>query len=584
MNPWPGCFWHRGCSYRKPQSKSGASMEQVAMNLMADLFSDKIASTGSTPGDPSNQLFRSLLEKSANSGKASSLNRGDRAAEETGTSTMESSLRRLGVPLGQLRLPKSAIPELTALLEGQGFNKEEIERLIASLSEKDGSIRIDRLFARLQKSEKSGKDNESFVIDAKDIPQIGEALAAMGLGAGKIKEIIESAFTRKGELSLEKLSGSLSAILPGVDSKSLLSSILERSQVQGSAKDLSKIAADPDVKKLVSDLAQAGQEGQKQIREEIGTLLREKGMQPQEIKSFLETLTASHARTISKNAGVDPEGARKAEADAKALMEKVVISSDRKPVTDETRERILQILQKEKVLGKEGLKKEWLQEEGISKTSGEQRAKSVTVDPMRVSEEKKTTLENGEAVGSRKPVQIDSKAGQTVEGMTGDLSAVRLQKSNSEAVAATSAREAVSLPDPLPKVIERMLWMIQGGEQKGRIHISPPELGRLDIDLVIKQGHLQAQLRAENPQVKELLDANLGQLKQQLADSGLVIDRFDVMIGLEQNPFSKEQTWTAGHQKGHSSRKEDEEESSSKTETGKPLTRRLSLSQIDMIV
>ncbi|MDD5205921.1 MAG: flagellar hook-length control protein FliK, partial [Desulfobacterales bacterium] len=394
----------------------------------------------------------------------------------------------------------------------------------------------------------------------------------------------ESAFTRKGELSLEKLSGSLAGTLPGVDSKSLLSSILERSQVQGSAKDISKIAADPDVKKLVCDLAQAGQEGQKQIREEIGALLREKGMQPQEVKSFLESLTVSHARTISKNAGVDPEGARKAEANAKALMEKVVISSERKPATDETRERILQILQKEKGLGKDGLKKEWLQEEGISKTSGEQRAKSVTVDPMRVSEAKKTTLENGEAVGSRKPAQSDSKAGQTVEGITGDLSAVRLQKVSSDAVAATSTREAVSLPDPLPKVIERMLWMSQGGEQKGRIHISPPELGRLDIDLVIKQGHLQAQLRAENPHVKELLDANLGQLKQQLADSGLVIDRFDVMIGLEQNPFSKEQAWTAGHQRGHSSRKEDEEESSSKTETGKPLTQRLSLSQIDMIV
>ena len=561
-------------------------MEQVALNLMADLFSDKIAATGSTPGDPSNQLFQSLLEKSANSGKASSLNRSDRAGEETGTATLESSLRRLGLPLGQLRLPKSAIPELAALLEGQGFNKEEIQSLIASLSEKDGSIRIDRLFARLQKSEKSGKDNESLVIDAKDIPQIGEALAAMGLGAGKIKEIIESAFTRKGELSLEKLSGSLSASLPGVDSKSLLSSILERSQIQGSAKDVSRIAADPDVKRLVNDLAlTSGQDGQKQIREEIGALLREKGMKPQEVKSFLETLTVSHARTISKSAGVDPEAARKAEADAKALMEKVVISSDRKPATDESRERILQILQKEKGLGKDGVKNEWFQEEGISKTSsGEQRAKSVTVDPMRVSEAKKTTLENGEAVGSRKPAQSDSKAGQTVEGITGDLSAVRLQKVSSGAVAATSTRESVSLPDPLPKVIERMLWMIQGGEQKGRIHISPPELGRLDIDVVIKQGHLQAQLRAENPHVKELLDANLGQLKQQLADSGLVIDRFDVMIGLEQNPFSREQAWTAGHQRGHSSRREDEEESSSKTETEKPLTQRLSLSQIDMIV
>ena len=81
--------------------------------------------------------------------------------------------------------------------------------------------------------------------------------------------------------------------------------------------------------------------------------------------------------------------------------------------------------------------------------------------------------------------------------------------------------------------------MIQGGEQKGRIHISPPELGRLDIDLVIKQGHLQAQLSAESPQVKELIEANLGQLKQHLADIGLVIDRFDVMVGLDQNPFTK---------------------------------------------
>jgi flagellar hook-length control protein FliK len=494
--------------------------------------------------------------------------------------------------MGQLRLPRSAVPELISLLEGQGFKREEIQSLIASLSDKDGSIRVDRLLARLQKAGKSGRGHEDLVLQAKDIPAIGEALAAMGVGAGKIKEIIESAFTRKGELSLERLSGSLSAILPGVDSKSLLSSMLERSQIQGISKDASKIAADPDLNRLLKDLAQAsGQDVQKQIREEIAGLLRDKGMPPQEVKSFLETLTVSHVKIMSKNAGMDPEASKKSEADAKALMEKVVLSSERKPPADEWRERILQILQKEKGLGKNGVKNEWLQEEGISKSSSGEQEKSaeqrgkISPDPTRVSEGgSKTTLENGAAGESRKGTQIHSKPGQAAEGITADLSGIRFQKGNSEAVASTPSREVVSLPDPLPKVLDRMLWMIQGGEQKGRIHISPPELGRLDIDLVIKQGHLQAQLRAENPHVKELLDANLGQLKQHLADMGLVIDRFEVMVGLEQNPFSREQAWTAGHRRGQSSRRGEDEEVPTKTGTGDRPTQRLSLTQIDMLV
>ena len=62
--------------------------------------------------------------------------------------------------------------------------------------------------------------------------------------------------------------------------------------------------------------------------------------------------------------------------------------------------------------------------------------------------------------------------------------------------------------------------------------IHPPELGRLDLDLSIKQGHLQAQLSAESTLVKELIEANLNHLRQQLSDQGLVVDKFEVMIGL----------------------------------------------------
>jgi len=559
-------------------------MEQISLNLTTDLFSDRPAGVSGTPGDPAGQLFRSLLEKSASSAKESSTNR--QAARGTdsakGTAALEEALRQLGLPLGQLRLPGSAVPELVALLEKQGFKREEIQSLIASLSDKDGSIRIDRLLARLQKSENPGRKSEGSVLDAKDIPLVGEALAAMGVGAGKIKEIMERSITKKGELSLERLSGALATNLPGVDSKALLSSILERGQIQASDKGAARIAADPDVKRLLNDLSLASnQDAQKQIREEIGRLLREKGMQPQEVKSFTETLTASHARTLSKCSVVDPDASKKAEADARGVMEKIVLGSERKPATDESRERVIKILEKEKALGKSGLKNEWLQEDGISKaSSGEHRAKLVTADPMGASEVKGKSAPEA-TVGARK---LDAGTGQAVEGMTSDLSGIRVQKSSLDAVTATQIKETVSLPDPLPKLIDKMLLMMQGGEQKGRIHITPPELGRLDIDLVIKQGHMQAQLRAENPHVKELLDANLPQLKQQLADLGLVVERFDVMIGMEQNPFSKEQTWTAGHRKEHSSRREDREESSSNAEAGVVPAQRLSLTQIDMLV
>jgi flagellar hook-length control protein FliK len=136
------------------------------------------------------------------------------------------------------------------------------------------------------------------------------------------------------------------------------------------------------------------------------------------------------------------------------------------------------------------------------------------------------------------------------EVLPGEGSIVRLQKEGPEAASIQTAKNALSLPEPLPKVLDKMMWMAQSGEQKGTIQISPPELGRLDLDLVIRQGHLQAHLSAENSQVKEIIEANMGQLKQQLTDLGLVVDRFDVMVGLEDRSLAREQGRAAGQGKG----------------------------------
>lgn len=132
---------------------------------------------------------------------------------------------------------------------------------------------------------------------------------------------------------------------------------------------------------------------------------------------------------------------------------------------------------------------------------------------------------------------------QQVDPATQNLSRIA-----EDAVVKTQVKNVYHLPEPLPKVFERMVVMIKNGEQTGKLMIQPPELGRIDIDLTIKSGHIQANLTTENIAVKEIIEANLNQLKQQLNDQGLVVEQFNVSVGSQNRQFREEsgQAWGSG--------------------------------------
>jgi flagellar hook-length control protein FliK len=114
--------------------------------------------------------------------------------------------------------------------------------------------------------------------------------------------------------------------------------------------------------------------------------------------------------------------------------------------------------------------------------------------------------------------------------------------------------------------------------------MSPPELGRLDLNLVIKHGHLQANMSAETLVAKEMIEANLSQLKQQLNNLGLVVDRFEVGVGLEDRRFADGDPRTGNKRKGtspgrSSNREETPTAAAAETESGHP-----DLYQIDVHV
>ncbi len=69
------------------------------------------------------------------------------------------------------------------------------------------------------------------------------------------------------------------------------------------------------------------------------------------------------------------------------------------------------------------------------------------------------------------------------------------------------------------------------GIGKASISLDPPSLGRLQIEIVIRESVVRAQIAAEHQTVKEVVEQNLATLKDALTKQGLYVDEISVSLG-----------------------------------------------------
>lgn len=79
-----------------------------------------------------------------------------------------------------------------------------------------------------------------------------------------------------------------------------------------------------------------------------------------------------------------------------------------------------------------------------------------------------------------------------------------------------------------PAMGSRILTMVADNVQQAEIHLDPPELGSLEIKLQVNQDQASVQVQAQNPQVRDVLEANAQRLREALAEQGLELAGFDV--------------------------------------------------------
>lgn len=536
-------------------------------SLVSDV-GKSLSGQAQTPGDIGEGLFRDFLQKSHRvlekdrlfrdaythkQGLPSSTSESISISEDP-LEQVERLLGQTGISTHRVELTAAAVIRLARYLEMRGMGQEKVDQMIKMAKESDGSVRLDKLLGAIRNIAKDQpKEEKTTISDAGDGLRLKENLFRAGLGAEEVKDISEKSRGEKGETVLEKLVNALENRFQGIFSREEIEKWLGRFNVSHEPLAMDERGMDSALKGSFLRFAEAAnQDQQKAVKQEIARLMIEKGIPPEKVKSFLEGMTVEMVKNLldKEEAGFHHVKTEGKASQNPSWLSQVQINSGKEWSKGNGEEKVLNILEKNEAIIKEDGHGRWYTgEKGVTSASqkeaglGKRMMGNQDLETMTPHSKKQLALgPSGEEKGKfdsllKGRTPRDEQAVKRPSSL-GEPGTTETTKPFSEVRSAIQPKGASPLPQPLPKIVQRMVLMAQSGEQKGVIHISPPDLGRLDLEVVVSQGRLQANLSAESLQAKEMIEANLSQLRQQLSDQGFIVDRIEVKVGLDERRFS----------------------------------------------
>ncbi|MBW2100589.1 MAG: flagellar hook-length control protein FliK, partial [Deltaproteobacteria bacterium] len=116
-----------------------------------------------------------------------------------------------------------------------------------------------------------------------------------------------------------------------------------------------------------------------------------------------------------------------------------------------------------------------------------------------------------------------------------DLLSLNGQSSDKVSRGISTTKETSSLPkaletDVLSQIVKKAALNLKNGQTQVKIEIKPESLGHLRMQISTENHQVTAKIMAETPLVKEIIENNIHQLKTELQNHGLEIDKFDVDV------------------------------------------------------
>ncbi|MFN4216649.1 MAG: flagellar hook-length control protein FliK, partial [Brevinematales bacterium] len=99
----------------------------------------------------------------------------------------------------------------------------------------------------------------------------------------------------------------------------------------------------------------------------------------------------------------------------------------------------------------------------------------------------------------------------------------------------------VSVEQMLQQVVGKAFITLRDGQSEMRLQLTPPDLGRMEMKIILEDGQMMGKIVVSTPEAKALFDQNLGELQRQLQQAGVQVGGLDVSLGQpgsDKNPES----------------------------------------------
>jgi|GEM_PF-6620166 len=418
-----------------------------------------------------------------------------------------------------LALPLAQRNILANILKTLGLNKEQITLALSRATDSDGLIHLNRLWrcVRGLLFNKPSKGS-SFAINKSYMPQLALVLLRLGIDPEKMKKTLEKHVVSKTDSSLKDVTAILRDLVPGLKLGSEdTQALLRQLNIPLEPQDLRSLVKEFTTEKKLSTALKNPDASQRVlvIRRVIAQALREKGLAPEKVKQIVEGINIKSVRSFVEQAS-------------------------QKVVTDKEIESILEGLRiKGKFRNSLGSVKEHLKAELIrlNQEKGKnlqphipERGAATTSDSDKVANLLNATRLLGPKSG--KGDDLTHFKETIMEKIQAIFSVDEPNRKVEEILRPDPMTRWIDPHQTIQKIMQHLKWMVMGAKQESTMILHPPELGQMDLRVLVKQGHLQVQLGTEHPWAKEIVEGNLNILRQQLNQAGFVVDKLDVMVGL----------------------------------------------------
>ncbi|WP_192929649.1 flagellar hook-length control protein FliK [Alkaliphilus serpentinus] len=172
-------------------------------------------------------------------------------------------------------------------------------------------------------------------------------------------------------------------------------------------------------------------------------------------------------------------------------------------------------------------------------------AKEVKVTEESLTEltKEKTVKVTLEGKGEDKGTLKESNTPQQKDASVIEFNPINLTKDliNEKVIGAAKAlnQQQIDPQNVMNQVVDKIELLVLNQKSEMKLQLSPENLGTLTIKITIEDGVLTGKVFTANPQVKELLENNLNQLKINLGDKGINVSSLEVSVDQNNQRFGE---------------------------------------------